>query len=294
MIGTMSFARRMALPLLNFVAAAGLACTVASAAAPDLDAMNQPRKPFRIHGNTYYVGTSGIASVLVTSDYGHVLVDAGLPQSAPLIAKNIEALGFKLTDVKGIVFSHPHVDHIGGLAELQRLTGAQVYGPRVAESVLRTGQLTRDDPVYGAKGPAIPKVERSWIVTDGQLLGIGGLRLRVHATPGHSPGSSTWTWDACEGSKCFKFVYADSLTPVSAGKYKFKDHPETVEAFGNSLKLVEALECDLLLTPHPDEATLAKLEQAGGDAEKLVDKDACKRFAQQQREALQQRLAGER
>lgn len=294
MNGPTSFARRMALPLLNFAVAAGLACTAASAAAPDLDAMNQPRKPFQIHGNTYYVGTTGIASVLITSEYGHVLVDAGLPESAPLIAKNIQELGFELTDVKGIVFSHPHGDHIGGIAELQRLTGAQVYGPRAAESVLRTGKLTKDDPQYDAKARAMPTVERSWIVTDGQLLGIGGLRLRVLATPGHTPGSSTWTWDACEGSKCIDFVYVDSLNPVSGAKYRFKDHPETVQAFENSLKLLETLDCGLLLSPHPDAATLARLEQAKGDAEGLVDPESCRRFAQQRREALQKRLAEER
>ncbi|HUG71800.1 MAG TPA: subclass B3 metallo-beta-lactamase [Steroidobacteraceae bacterium] len=266
----------------------------AVAAATDTASLNRPHKPFQIYGNTYYVGTAGIAAVLITSGYGHVLVDAGLPESAPLIAKNIEELGFKLGDVKGIVFSHPHADHIGGVAELQRLTGAHVYGLRAAESVLRTGNLPKDDPQSEARWPAIPKVARSWIVTDGQLLGIGSLRLRVLATPGHTPGSASWTWDACEGSNCLPFVYADTLTAVSAGKYRFKDHPATLAAFESSFQKLENAPCQLLLTPHPDAATLAKLVEAKGNADVLKDEGACKRFVQQRREALQTRLAGER
>jgi metallo-beta-lactamase class B len=255
--------------------------------------MNKPRKPFKIIGNTYYVGTAGISSLLITSEYGHVLVDAGLAISAPLIAKNIEELGFELGDVKAIVFSHPHPDHVGGIAELQRLTGAQVYGLRDAENVLRTGKLDKNDPSFGVGNNPIPKVARSWIVTDGQLLGVGSVRLRVHATPGHTPASATWTWDACEGSKCLAFVYADSLNAVSGPKYKFKAHPETVQAFEASLAKIESLPCELLMTGHHDAATLARLEAAKGDPDALKDPDACKRFAQERRAALQKRLADE-
>jgi metallo-beta-lactamase class B len=287
-------ARGAVAPLVKALALASLSMTAGAAAAPDLAAMNRPHKPFQIIGNTYYVGMEGIASVLITSEFGHVLLDGGLPESAAQIAKNIEELGFKLSDVKGIVFSHPHVDHVGGIAELQKLTGASVYSLRAAEDVLRTGKLPKDDPQYGARMPDIPKIARNWIVTDGQLLGIGSLRLRVYATPGHTPGSATWTWETCAGGKCLPIVYADSLTPVAAGKYRFKDHPDTVAAFEASLKQVESLPCGLLLTPHPDAARLAKLEAAKGDAEQLREEDACRQFAQRQREALQQRLAGER
>lgn len=294
MIGCRQSAGRMAALSLKVFTLAGLSLGTAAAAAPDLEAMNQPHKPFQIYGNTWYVGTAGLASVLVTSEYGHVLVDTGLPESAPLIAKNIQELGFALDDVKAIVFSHAHADHAGGAAELQRLTGAQIYALRPAEAVLRTGKLPKDDPQYAAKSPDIPKVERIWVATDGQLLGVGGIRLRVHATPGHTPGSATWTWDACEGSSCLDFVYADSLNPVSAGKYKFKDHPEALAGFEQSFKLLEGMPCQLLLPSHPDAATLARLEQAKSDAAALTDENACRNYAKQKREALQARLAEER
>jgi metallo-beta-lactamase class B len=283
------------------VQVAGVACTlglagmaVPVAAAGDPAEWNQPHKPFRIYGNTYYVGTQGISAVLITSEYGHVLVDAGTAEAAKQVAANITALGFDLADVKGIVLSHPHYDHAGGLAELEKLTGAPIYVLRGAEAVLRTGKLPKDDPQAGAKMKAIAKPAHMWVVEDDQLLGIGSLRLRVLATPGHMPGGSSWTWDACDGGRCLTVVYGDSLSAVSAKKYRFKDHPEAVQALESSFARIEAAKCELLLTPHPEASGgLARLEQAGADAEKLKDDNACKKYAQGARENLKQRLAEE-
>lgn len=264
----------------------------ATAAAPA--EWNQPHKPFRIYGNTYYVGTAGISSLLITSEYGHVLVDVGTAEAAKQVAANITALGFDLAEVKGIVISHPHYDHAGGVAELQKLTGAPVYLLRDAETVLRTGKLPKDDPQAGDKMPKIATPAHMWIVQDDQLLGIGSLRLRVLATPGHMPGGSSWTWDACEGGRCLTMVYGDSLSAVSAKKYRFKDHPEAVKALEASFAKLESAKCELLVTPHPEASGgLARLEQAGGDAEKLKDDGACKKYAQTARDNLQKRLAGE-
>lgn len=250
---------------------------------------NQPHKPFRIFGNTYYVGTAGLSSVLITSDYGHVLVDTGTAESAKLIAANIQELGFKLDEVKAIVISHAHHDHAGGLAELQRLTGAQVYALRPAEQVLRTGKLSEDDPQASGKQPRLEKLQHVWVVQDEQLLGVGSLRLRVLATPGHTPGGTSWSWDACEGSKCLATVYADSLTPVASGKYRFSEHPEVVKSFEASFARLEGARCELLLTPHPEASGgLARLEQAAANADKLKDDNACKNYVQKAREALKQ------
>ena len=101
-------------------------------------AWNEEQAPFRIYGNTYYVGPRGLSSVLITSPQGHVLIDGALPQSAPLIAKHVEQLGFKMTDVKIILNSHTHYDHAGGIAELQKLSGAKVIASDKAAPVLRS------------------------------------------------------------------------------------------------------------------------------------------------------------
>ncbi len=104
----------------------------------------------------------------------------------------------------------------------------------------------------------------------------------------------SWSWDACDGSKCLSAVYADSLTAVSDGKYKFKDHPDVLKSFDASFARIEAAPCELLLTPHPEASGgLAKLEQAGGKLESLKSPDSCKNFVKQARDDLAKRLAGE-
>jgi metallo-beta-lactamase class B len=265
------------------------------ASGPDVAAWNKPHKPFQIFGNTYYVGTAELSSILITSEFGHVLIDGGLPQSAPQIKANIEALGFKLSEVKAILNSHTHPDHAGGIAELQRQSGADVYALRPANEVLTRGKATADDPQAATKGIGIPKVARVWVAQDDQQIGIGSIRVRAIATPGHTPGGTTWVWDACEGSKCLKAVFADSLNPVSADKYRFSDHPDVVQSFEASYKRLEALPCELLLTPHPAmSAMFERLDTGKANTEVVKDADGCRKYVAASREALAQRLSAEK
>ncbi len=120
---------------------------------------NDPAVPLHVYGNTWYVGTCGISALLVTSDEGHILIDAATPQAAPQILANIRALGFKPEDVRAIVFSHEHHDHAGSLAELQRATGAPVYARAPAVGVLERGKPDRADPQFEVSEPIAP-VER--------------------------------------------------------------------------------------------------------------------------------------
>lgn len=277
-----------------------LLARVASAAPPAVNPdWSAPQAPFKIYGNTYYVGSKGLTSLLITSDFGHVLIDGGLPQNAKLIAANIQALGFKLTDVKAILNSHAHFDHAGGIAELQQLTGAPVYLRRPSEQVLRTGKLAPEDPQYGLKEPAIPPAKTIWILSDEQWLGIGSNRLQAFATAGHTPGGTSWAWDACESDKCLKVVYADSLSPVSADGFRFgasKSYPGVLADFEQSFTRLESMPCDLLITPHPEASGLFErlAKRVDGKPESLKDPGACKAYAQAARAKLAERLASEK
>jgi metallo-beta-lactamase class B len=279
------------------VLAAALVCSAAQAAGPSAEALakfNAPAEPFRIYGNTWYVGTQGLSSVLITSDYGHVLIDGGLPESAPLIAANVAKLGFKVADIKAILQSHAHPDHIGGIAALARESGAAVYARRPADEVLRTGKLPPEDPQFGAK-VKIPTVPSVWVVHGDQLLGVGSNRLRAIATPGHTPGGTSWAWDACEGSVCLTMVYADSLAPVSGDKYRFSDHPEVLAQFDTSFQALEAQKCDVVISPHPEVSQIIeRAQKAGGKADALKDPEGCKRYVAGFRQKLADRLAQEK
>ena len=276
--------------------AAGVAYAATKSSCAECAAWNAPHKPFRIFADTYYVGTDQLSSILITTEFGHVLIDGGLPESAPVIKANIEALGFKLTDVKTILNSHVHPDHAGGIAELQKESGADVYALRPTYEVLTTGKPNADDPQAARKGgPGVPKVARVWVAQDDQQLGLANIRMRVVATPGHTPGGTTWSWDSCEGTKCLHMVYADSLSPVSADKYRFSDHPEVLQAFEKSYARIASLPCDVLLTPHPSASQLfERLDLGKENTEAIRDAEGCKKYVAASRDALAKRLESEK
>jgi metallo-beta-lactamase class B len=262
---------------------------------------NTPQEPFRIFGNTYYVGTAGLSAILITSDAGHILIDGALPQSAPLIEANIRALGFQPRDVRLILNSHEHFDHAGGLSALQRATGARVAASPAAARALRQGHPTTGDPQYqsGLKAPyaAVKSVET---IADRTTLRIGPLGITPHFTPGHTPGATTWSWRSCEGSRCVDMVYADSLTPVSDDGFRFTGdgkRPSLVDAFRSSISRVEELPCDVLLAPHPEFVALAaKLRRLKEhpDVNPFIEEGACRTFAEAARKRLDDRVANER
>lgn len=249
---------------------------------------NAPQRPFQIFGNTYYVGTEGLASVLITSHEGHVLIDGGLPNSAPLIQENIRALGFDITDVELILNSHAHFDHAGGIAALQRASGARVAASLPSASAIRRGNSGPEDPQYGGlyDFPPVATVEE---FADGEPITLGTLSLTPHLTPAHTPGGTTWSWRACEAEECLDLVYADSQTPVSAEGFRFSERSD-LATFEAGFAVLEGLPCDILITPHPGASSLWDRRER---PEGLVDPSACQRYAASAREQLARRLAVE-
>jgi metallo-beta-lactamase class B len=252
---------------------------------------NAPQQPVRIFANTWYVGTHGLGAILITSPQGSILIDGGTPMSAPIIMSNIRAAGFRVEDIKLLVNSHDHFDHAGGIAELQRASGAEVAASPSSARVLRAGKSGPDDPQFGVLLPFAPvPVVRT--IADGETLRVGTLAITAHFTPGHTPGGTSWSWRSCEGPVCKDIVYADSQTPVSADGFFYtrsKEYPGAIAGFEHSFDVLEHLPCDILLTPHPGASALWDRVDAGT----LTDAGACKRFAAGAREALAQRVATE-
>ncbi|PKB25752.1 metallo-beta-lactamase class B [Novosphingobium kunmingense] len=221
------------------------------------DGWTDPAPPAHVFGNTWYVGTCGITALLVTSPRGHVLVDAGMPAAAPLVAANVEKLGFAVSDIRWIVGGHEHFDHAGGIAELKRRSGAKVAALASWAQVMASGQPDPGDPQHDQllREP-LPPVAVDRVLADRDTVALGPIVLSAHATPAHSPGSTSWTWQSCEGAECRTITYADSTSTISADGYRFSRHPDRVAAIRTGLARVAALPCGVLVTPHPSASDL--------------------------------------
>ena len=286
-----------------------LACAVAllsfarSADAASIDcsyceAWNREQAPFRIFGNTYYVGPRGLGAVLITSPAGHVLIDGALPQSAPLIARNVRQLGFEMSDIKFILNTHAHYDHAGGIAELQKLSGATVIASDASAKVLRSGAIDPMDPQRDVLDPS-PAVSNVEALGARQSVQVGDLQLHVIHTPGHTPGGTSWRWQSCEGQQCLDVVYADSLNAVSDDSFKYSGdsrYPTAAADIRASIAAIAAAPCGILISNHPERTRLMSVfdEKGKGDRSRLVDASACKRYSVESKQLFDKRLAREK
>jgi metallo-beta-lactamase class B len=256
---------------------------------------NDPASARRLYGNTWYVGTCGVSSVLITTQQGHILIDGGTPEAANLIETNIRSLGFQLSDVRYILSSHEHFDHVGGIAQLQRNTGAKVLARAAAIPALERGANDRSDPQYKIIEGFSP-VKDIQPIADGETLKLGATTLTAHATPGHTQGSTSWTWRSCVANQCKQIAYVDSLSAISDDEYQYSDesqHPGVLQSFRATLHKVAKLPCDILITPHPSASDLwPRLDQEAN--KKLVNKQACQQYAQKARVNLDARIAKEK
>ena len=268
----------------------------------DCEAWNKPYEPFKVFGNTYYVGVTGISAVLITTGGRSILLDGALPQSAPIIDANIRKLGFKTEDIELIVNSHAHYDHAGGIAALQRASGATVAASRAGKLALEQGEPTPDDPQYGfgRAANAYPALKNVHPAEDGATLRVGDLAVTAQYTPGHTAGATSWTWRSCEGSRCYNFVYADSLNAVSSDGFLFTATAGLIDTFRKSIAKVAAFPCDVIIPVHPSisdfEARLALRRQNGGSGSQpdpFVSPNGCRVYAKGAAARLDARIAEE-
>ncbi|MFB0611230.1 subclass B3 metallo-beta-lactamase [Aurantiacibacter poecillastricola] len=259
-------------------------------ACTEWDDWDKRSPPFRVHGDTYHVGTCGISAILVAGSEGHVLLDSGTRDGARVVLSNIRTLGFQPQNVRAVLTSHEHFDHVGGLWWINQNTGAQIFTAPAAVEVLQSGKPSRDDPQAASLDPMRP-LEATLVsaVEPGEPLVIAGLTFTPIATPGHTPGALSWQWQSCEDGECRTIVYADSLSPISSEGYRFSDNPAYVAAYREGLARLAATECDILLTPHPS---------ASGMRGKILADDMgtgkdCRGYAEDRLAMLEERLAQE-
>jgi metallo-beta-lactamase class B len=215
---------------------------------PTSRSWNQPVEPFRIAGNLYYVGASDITSFLITTPQGHILLDGGFEETAPLIRDSVNKLGFKMEDVKILLNNHSHYDHAGGLAALKKLTGAKLVASAGDAPILARGG--KDDYLFGDT-MTYPPVQADRIVKDGDTVILGGTTLTAHVTAGHTPGTTTWTMTVEDGGKKYAVVFAGSTSVLP--KVALKDnakYPTIAADYAHTFEVLKKLPCDLFLSSH--------------------------------------------
>ncbi len=198
-------------------------------------------------GNVYYVGSKDLASYLITTPDGHILINTGFEETVPLIKASVEALGFKMKDIKIILASHAHSDHVGGHALARELTGAKVYVMRGDDDVIKSGG--KGQYLYTDSRWTPCPVDR--VLKDGDEVKLGDVTLVARRTPGHTRGCTTWTWRVADGDKTWTVVVIGSPN-VNPG-YRLvdnKDYSEIADDFAETFKVLKSLPCDVFLGAH--------------------------------------------
>jgi metallo-beta-lactamase class B len=233
------------------------------------DPMNQPVEPFRIAGNLYYVGASDVTSFLITTPRGHILLDGGFAETAPMIVANVARLGFRLEDVKVLLNSHAHLDHAGGLAELKRITGATFYASRRDIPLLARGGL--DDPQFGNRFP-YPRIYADRIIEHGSHVRLGGVTMTAQLTPGHTPGCTTWTTTI--GEHDVVFVCSASVP----SEYRLRHnprYPDAIADYQRTFEVLKSLTPDIFLASH---GQFFGLEEKRIGQRSFVDRDGYRSY----------------
>ncbi len=212
-------------------------------AAPANPEWNKPVEPFRIAENVYYVGVSNVTAVLVTTPKGHILIDTGFAETVPHIEASMKKLGFRVSDVRLLLASHAHYDHVGGIVAMKKLTGARLLvNPRDAGQYERGGL---GDFAFGDKVPFDP-VKPDGFFKDGETIRLGGIEIVAHFTPGHTRGNTTYTIKT--GGK--DVVFAGSLTAPNYQLLDNRAYPEIVSDYEKSFAAMRALPCDVYVLGH--------------------------------------------
>lgn len=272
--------------MLRTLLAPSIALAAAGAAAAEAPAWHTPRDAFHLLGNTWYVGTEAITVLLIRGPEGAVLIDTGVPESAESVLRNIEAAGAKPTDIEVILTTHAHLDHAGAIAQLRQITGARVLATAASKELLERGG--KDDLHFGNR-IIYPPVQVDGVLQDGEIVRVGPLELTAHATPAHTPGSTSWTWTETVDGKPVAMAYVDSITAPGYKLVGNDDYPGIVDDFRKGFAAIRALSCDVLITPHPEVSSL--FERAAGG--KLIDARACKAYADRGEANLDKQIAEE-
>jgi metallo-beta-lactamase class B len=267
------------------------------ALAPLLQALNpswtKPFPPHRIAGNLYYVGSEDLASYLIVTPRGNILINSSLESSVPLIRRSIEQLGFKFSDTKILLISHAHYDHCAGSAKMKRLTGAKYYVMDADVPVVESGG--KADFQYGADpSMQFPPAKVDRVLHDGDTVTLGGVVLTAHKTAGHTMGTTTWTMDLPQHGKTLQVVIVGSPNVNPGYKLVANDaYPQIAEDYKHGFEVLKSLPCDIFLGAHGGYYGLVEkyARMKNGERHVFIDPDGYKAYIADREQAFEAELA---
>lgn len=253
--------------MLKLAAAAALA--VPAAAQKDPPSWTEPTAPFAITDTVYYVGSKGLAAYLIRTDAGLILLDGTMAENAPMIARNIATLGFRLRDVKILLASHAHFDHAAGLAQLQRESGARFFSSPGDARAYETG-VPPSKVSYGAV--TFPKVRVDGTLKEGRAVTLGGVSLTPVFTPGHTAGCTSWTMTGMDAGQRRRIVFPCSMTVAGNQLFGNPGYPGIVADYRATFPKMAAIPADIVLPAHPEGADILSrgARRAAGDKDAFV------------------------
>lgn len=222
----------------------------------------KPYPPFRIAGNLYYVGTYDLACYLITTPKGHILINTGTAQSAGLIQKSVEALGFKFSDIKILLTNQVHFDHVGAMAAIKKITGAKMMVDKADADVLANGG--NSDYLFGGKGCLFAPVKADRILHNLDTVQLGGLNIIVLHHPGHTKGSSSFLFEVRDEQRTYNVLIANMPTILSGSTFpSMHSYPNIQQDFKYTLDTLRKIRFDLWFAPHASQFDLEKKHKPG-------------------------------
>jgi len=254
---------------------------------------HEPTEPFHIVGNVYYVGGKGLASYLIVSKQGDILLDGTLAENVSFIEGNIAKLGFDIKDVKILLNTHAHFDHAAGLAQLKADSGAKLFASAGDRPILESGHITVEN---SNDLPDFPPVKVDHEVRDGEIVQLGSIKMRAVLTPGHTPGCTSWSLDVPDRGRMLKVLLPCSLTSAGNKLIGNKTYPGIVDDYRKSFARLSAEKADVVLTAHPELTdVLGRAARRQGDvADPFIDPALLPRLVSDARTQFEQDLAAER
>jgi metallo-beta-lactamase class B len=206
-------------------------------------------KPFQVVGNLYYVGTYDLACYLITTPKGHILINSGLSEETPMLIKHITDLGFKISDIKILLATHGHYDHVAGMAEIKKLTKAKLMVNENEVSVLEDGG--KSDYAFGDRGATFEPVKVDVALKDGELVKLGDMEVKALHHPGHTKGATGFLFDVKDKGKTYKVFIANMPTVLDiTNPSGMPTYPNIAKDYAATFEKMKAVQFDLWLASH--------------------------------------------